>query len=37
MKSFKELWHVGEMDVTKKNKDSHEGSGLSVTKVVVFL
>jgi len=28
---FDELWHVGEMDISKKNPGSYEGSGLSVS------
>jgi GNAT superfamily N-acetyltransferase len=30
-RSFKKLWHVGTMDITKKRKGSHEGDGLSVS------
>lgn len=31
VKSFKKLWHVGTMDISKKRPDSHEGQGLSVS------
>ncbi len=31
LKSFKELWHTGNFDSSKKKSESHEGSGLSVT------
>lgn len=30
-RSFKKLWHVGTMDITKKREGSHEGNGLSVS------
>ena len=29
--SFKKLWHVGTMDISKKQPNSHEGQGLSVS------